>query len=249
MYYVNKIVGWALSPIGVLFLGLAFGMLLCTFGNRAGGMWRKAGRWILALSLVQAWIFGCGVTTRIIGVPLEGVEREFSVESLPCADAIVLLGGGMGIHEKCGRAEIYGAADRVWMAARAFKAGKAPFMTVSGGGAEGEIAFLADFGVDTNRIVKLEAARNTEEEARLISSLITNHPKVLLVTSAWHMPRAKMLFERAGLDVVPAPTDYEMTAAAESTLGVGDFFPNADALVRNSYAVKEWVARALYSLK
>jgi len=256
MYYVNKIVGWALSPIGVLFLGLTFGMLLCAFGNRAGGTWRRVGRWILVLAVVQAWIFGCGVTTRIIGVPLEGAEREFSVDSLPCADAIVLLGGGMGRHEKCGRAEIYGGADRVWMAARAFKAGKAPFMTVSGGGAEGEIAFLADFGVDTNRIVKLEAARNTEEEARLISSfithhssLITNHPKVLLVTSAWHMPRAKMLFERVGLDVVPAPTDYEMTAAAEATLGVGDFFPNADALVRNSYAVKEWVARALYSLK
>jgi len=256
MYYVNKIVGWALSPIGVLFLGLMFGTLLCAFGSRAGGMWRKAGKWVLALAVAQAWIFGCGVTTRIIGVPLEGAEREFSAEALPCADAIVLLGGGMGRHEKCGRAEIYGGADRVWMAARAFKAGKAPFMTVSGGGAEGEIAFLSDFGVDTNCIVKLEAARNTEEEARLISSLITHHtslvthrPKVLLVTSAWHMPRAKMLFERVGLDVVPVPTDYEMNAAAEAPLKVGDFFPNAEPLLRNSYAVKEWVARALYLLK
>jgi len=277
MYYVNKIVGWALSPIGMLFLGLAFGMLLCMFGNRAGGTWRKAGKWVLALAVAQAWIFGCGVTTRIIGVPLEGVEREFSAESLPCADAIVLLGGGMGCHEKCGRAEIYGGADRVWMAARAFKAGKAPFLTVSGGGADGEIAFLADFGVDTNRIVKIEDARNTEEEARLIAKELATlessnrriveskkpstlyplpsalcpqgKPKVLLVTSAWHMPRAKMLFERAGLDVMPAPTDYEMNAAAEAPLGVGDFFSNADALVRNSYAVKEWVARFGYWLK
>jgi len=268
MYYINKIVGWALSPIGVLFIGLAFGALLCAFGNRASGAWRKAGKWVLALAVVQAWIFGCGVTTRIIGVPLEGAEREFSAESLPCADAIVLLGGGMGRHEKCGRAEIYGGADRVWMAARAFRAGKAPFMTVSGGGAEGEIAFLADFGVDTNRIVKIENARNTEEEARLIarelaiveSSKRSNsqtlkhsnsqrNPKVLLVTSAWHMPRAKMLFERAGLDVVPAPTDYEMTAAAEAPLKIGDFFPNAEPLLRNSCAVKEWVARFCYWLK
>jgi len=255
MYYVNKIVGWALSPIGVLFLGLVFGALLCAFGSKLGGAWRKAGKWVLALAVAQAWIFGCGVTTRIVGVPLEGAERESSAKSLPCADAIVLLGGGMGIHEKCGRAEIYGGADRVWMAARAFKAGKAPFMTVSGGGAEGEIAFLADFGVDTNRIVKLENARNTEEEARMIakelsaSASSSARKKVLLVTSAWHMPRAKMLFERAGLDVVPAPTDYEMHAAAEAPLRAGDFFPNAEALVRNSYAVKEWVARALYSLK
>lgn len=73
-------------------------------------------------------------------------------------------------------------------------------------------------------------------------------PRVLLVTSAWHMQRARMLFERAGIEVVAVPTDYEMHFAAEESIAFGDFFPNADALARNSAAIKEWVARAGYSL-
>jgi len=212
----------------------------------------------MILAVAQVWFFGCGVTTRLIGLPLEGREVETSVATLPCADAIVLLGGGMGVHEKCGRPEMYGGADRAWIAAKAFMAGKAPFMTVSGGGAKGEVAFLSDLGVNTNDIVMLERARNTEEEARLVAAAIASRQAVasgdrrktvLLVTSAWHMPRAKVLFERAGLTVVPAPTDYEMNAVAEASLKAGDFFPNAESLMRNSYAVKEWVARALYSIK
>lgn len=75
----------------------------------------------------------------------------------------------------------------------------------------------------------------------------TSRPKVLLVTSAWHMSRAKMLFDRAGFDVVPAPTDFEMTYASEKAIEFGDIVPSADALLRNSYAVKEWVARSGYS--
>ncbi len=60
------------------------------------------------------------------------------------------------------------------------------------------------------------------------------------------MSRAKMLFDRAGFDVVPAPTDFEMSCAAENSIAFGDFVPAADALVRNSCAVKEWVARFGY---
>ena len=73
--------------------------------------------------------------------------------------------------------------------------------------------------------------------------------RILLVTSAWHMPRAKTLFEREGPEVVPAPTDYEMHYCAESPLKCVDFLPSADALWRNSVAVKEWVARFCYWLK
>lgn len=253
MYYVNKIVGWMLSPLGVFFSGLVFGAVLRTRGKP----WGRIGNWMVILALAQVWFFGCGVTTRFIGLPLEGPEAEVSMASLPCVDAIVLLGGGMGVHEKCGRAEMYGGADRVWTAAKAFKAGKAPVVTVSGGGAGGELAMLADLGVDTNRTIVIREARNTEEEARLIKNKLLSavrpaaglQPKVALVTSAWHMPRAKMLFERAGLEVVPVPTDYEMHCAAEQPLKFGDFLPNAEALMRNGYAVKEWVARFGYWLK
>ncbi len=49
--------------------------------------------------------------------------------------------------------------------------------------------------------------------------------------------------------VIAAPADYEMHYCAEQPLQISDFFPNADALWRNSAAVKEWIARVLYWLK
>jgi len=239
MYYVNKIVGWCLSPLGVAFVGLALGWLLRRFGRKTLGV---TAVW---LALGQLWFFSCDFATRWVGVPLEGEETD--ALALPKADAIVLLGGGMGCHEKCGRPELCQGGDRVWTAARLYRAGKAPLMTVTGGGAKGELAFLRDMGVDTACVTVLEAARNTEEEARLISALGVR--RILLVTSAWHMPRAKMLFERAGFEVIPAPTDYEMHFADEGLYQVRDFFPSAEALLRNSCAVKEWVARACYRVK
>ena len=156
----------------------------------------------------------------------------------------------MGAHEACGRAEMFSAADRVWEAARQWKAhqdGNVK-LTLSGGGVEqSTVPLLKDLGVDEKALVFFPEARNTEEEARLVAA--AGFRRIRLVTSAWHMPRAQMLFARAGLEVIPAPTDYEMHYATESPLRPGDFFPNVDAFGRNSAAVKEWVARFLYWLK
>ena len=101
---------------------------------------------------------------------------------------------------------------------------------------------LVALGVPREAIWFSEQPRNTEEEARLLKAeMAGNSPRILLVTSAWHMARARMLFRRAGFDVIPAPTDFEMNCAAERPLALADFFPCADALLRNSAAVKEWV--------
>lgn len=272
MYYLNKIIGWVVSPIGLLFLGLCLGM-----GLRSLRGSRSLGAWVIGATLVVFWVLGCRVTTRVIGVPLEGEEApEAGTLQVGGYDAIVLLGGGLGVHEKCGRTELFGGADRAWQAAKLWKAyhveGDGMKLTLSGGGAaKSTIPFLRDLGVEGDVFLLFEDARNTEEEAKLIKEVLvgdmsgtnvdeglnsavplelptpTKKPRVLLVTSAWHMPRARMLFERAGLEVVEAPCDYEMHYAAEEPIEIKDFFPNAEALMRNSYAIKEWVARIGYA--
>ena len=189
--------------------------------------------------------------------------------TLPKADAIVVLGGGMGVHAKCGRPEMFAGADRVWAAARLYRSGKAPRVIVtSAGGGPSTTGLLSDFGVPTNAIRCVGRARNTEEEAKDIVRLFdsrdcltggaganqtikqSNNRTILLVTSAWHMKRAKMMFEKyaPGLEIVAAPTDYEMHGVAENPVEFADFLPNADALLRNGYAIKEWVARFGYAL-
>lgn len=252
LYFVHKIVGWVLSPLGMLFLGCALGALVRLCGVRARRRaLARAGTGCFVASLALFWILACGLTTRVIGVPLEGEEAPLAdTLDVGGCDAIVLLGGGMGAHEACGRAEMLSAADRVWEAARQWKAhqdGNVK-LTLSGGGVEqSTVPLLKDLGVDEKALVFFPEARNTEEEARLVAA--AGFRRIRLVTSAWHMPRAQMLFARAGLEVIPAPTDYEMHYAAESPLRPGDFFPNVDAFGRNSAAVKEWVARFLYWLK
>lgn len=249
MYYLNKIIGWVASPMGILFLGLCLGMGLRSLRGLRGS--RSLGAWVIGATLVVFWVLGCGVTTRVIGVPLEGEEApEAGTLQVGGYDAIVLLGGGLGVHEKCGRTELFGGADRAWHAAKLWKAyhveGDGMKLTLSGGGAaKSTIPFLRDLGVEGDVFLLFEDARNTEEEAKLIAE--RGMKRVLLVTSAWHMPRAKALFERAGMEVVEAPCDYEMHYVAEEPIEIKDFFPNAEALMRNSYAIKEWVARIGYA--
>ncbi len=252
MFYVNKIIGWVLSPLGMLFLGYLCGALLRRCGGCIGKRrLSRLGTLLVVISLCLFWFLSCGLTTRLIGVPLEGDEAPL-VDTLELGgcDAVVLLGGGMGGHEKCGRAEMFSASDRVWEAARQWKAhqdGNVK-LTLSGGGVEqSTVPLLKDLGVDEKALVFFPEARNTEEEARLVAA--AGFRRIRLVTSAWHMPRAQMLFARAGLEVIPAPTDYEMHYCAELPLQIKDFFPSADALWRNSVAVKEWVARFCYWLK
>ena len=312
MYYINKIVGWCLSPFGALFLGLGFAWLIGIAGrrrsDRLGGGLVAVSKWLSVALLVMTWVMGCGITTRFVGASLEkdweiAGRPHGDISGLPNADAIIVLGGGMEAHQKCGAPEMYGAADRVWQGARLYKAGKAPVVVMSGPGViESTAPLLRDFGVPEEALRTFPTARNTEEEAKGIREMLERservkrsegvgelgveelgvgelgveelgvrelrveelragtsdsptHPlthsptfKVLLVTSAWHMSRAKLLFDRAGFDVVPAPTDFEMSCALERPVKFEDFFPSAEALMRNSYAVKEWVGNAGYRL-
>lgn len=256
MYYLNKFVGWVLSPLGVAFVGLGIGFLLRrAFARRLAWL----GSVVSVVSIAFLWVMSLGVTTRFVGL---GLEREWerdgtvhgAIDGIPDADAIIILGGGVGSHEKCHAPELFSGADRVWHGARVYNVKKAamPWLKVfcTGGGCEyAAVPLLVDLGVPREAISFFEEPRNTEEEALLIRrELGGEDPRVILVTSAWHMSRAKMLFERCGFEVLPAPTDFEMNCSAEKELELADFFPSAEALLRNSYAVKEWVAMLGYSV-
>ncbi len=247
MYYLNKIVGFALSPLGVGFIGALFIWLFYRTHHR------KLARtlaWALAVFL---WIISMGLTTRYLGAPLEyNVEQSSFIpkycsdfRGLPQADAICLLGGGIGFHEKCHTPELFSAGDRVLHAARLYRAGLAPkIICTSKHTSLSTAPILAELGVKPADIICLEEPRNTEEESKAIHTLGVK--RILLVTSAWHMKRSKSLFESVGFEIIEAPTDYEMSMVAEAEIRLGDFFPSADALARNSYALKEWIARFGY---
>ena len=172
MYYINKIVGFAVSPIGIAI----FGGLLALFCAKRE--YRRAAKWLGWLTVVWLWLWMTPAMTWIVGVPL---EKEFlvdgkvpTVETFPEVDAIVLLGGSMGIETNLSQyAEMWTSADRVWQAARLYRAEKATKIIATGNYAvDTTLPLLLDFGVAKDDVSFLDA-RNTEEEAKGIRELIS----------------------------------------------------------------------------
>ncbi len=90
-------------------------------------------------------------------------------------------------------------------------------------------------GVDPKDIIILEAPKDTQEEAIASKRIVGNQP-IILVTSASHMPRASALFRKAGINVIPAPTDYQVKGGSELFQ-----FPSASGLSKSEAAFHEYL--------
>ena len=247
MYYLNKTVGFVISPIGIAILGGLVSLLCAKFKRQ------RMAKWLGMLTITWLYLWMTPIMTWVVGVPL---EREFlvdgrvpTVEIFPETDAIVLLGGSMGIETNLSTyAEMWSGADRVWQAARLYKAGKAPKVIATGNGAiDTTLPLLRDFGVAEESVSFLDA-KNTEEEAKGVAKM--GCKKILLVTSAWHMKRARLMFEKyaPSVEVVCAPADFENSIVAARPFSLSDFLPDPGAFMGNSVALHEWVGIVGYKL-
>ena len=246
MYYLNKIVGFVISPIGIAIVG-GLAALLCAWRRR------RLAKWFGWAAVVWLYLLMTPLMTWIVGVPL---EREFlvdgrvpAVETFPAADAIVLLGGSMAIETNLSSyAEMAASADRVWQAARLYKAGKAPKVIATGKEAKDTtLPLLKDMGVPEECVSFLDA-RNTEEEAKGVAGL--GAKRILLVTSAWHMKRARQMFGMYApeVEVICAPADFENVIMAKQALWMRALVPDYNAFYLNSVALHEWVGIVGYAV-
>ena len=247
MYYINKIVGFVVSPIGGAIAGLLCSLAFSRLGRK------RVAQWVGGLTIVWLWLWMTPIMTWVVGVPL---EREFLVdgrvplvEAFPEADAIVLLGGSMGIETNLSSyAEMWPSADRIWQTERLYKAGKAHKVIATGNGSvDTTLPLLKDFGVEEECVSFLDA-KNTEEEAKSVAKM--GYKKILLVTSAWHMKRARLMFEKyaPSVEVVCAPADFENSIVAARPFSFSVFLPDPGAFMGNSVALHEWVGIVGYKL-
>jgi uncharacterized SAM-binding protein YcdF (DUF218 family) len=76
---------------------------------------------------------------------------------------------------------------------------------------------------------------------------------ILLVTSALHMPRSMLIFNKQGIQASPAPTDFLISDRSTKTTGwqdvVIDIFPDAEQLYLSTRALKEYIGILIYRLK
>lgn len=233
MFWIKKIIWFAASPLTI---GLAFAALALVFAILRR---RRCAVAFSSVAVAWLWFFSTGAVADMLGRGLMGDFPPPDEQSLPTADAIVVLGGGISLPAYgSSHAELHAAADRAWAGARLWKAGKAPVVVISGVGSDEQDAELVrDLGV-TNIVCEGES-RNTHENAMKCAEVLGAR-RVLLVTSAWHMKRAIPEYEACGMEVVPVPCDYECAWGRGTPFYV---LPDSQNLSLSCYFAKEYLGR------
>ena len=110
---------------------------------------------------------------------------------------------------------------------------------------------LTDLGVPPIAILCESEARDTAENASKTFALLRERgcKKILLVTSAWHMPRAQMLFKADGITVIPVGCDYENTPYAPFSGPLWMQLPTPEAAGKSAYYIKELLGLLFYSIR
>jgi uncharacterized SAM-binding protein YcdF (DUF218 family) len=241
-----------------LWLAMPFTWVLLVCFAIAGFLWyKRLYRWASVATAFALFIFLLSLPSvaRSIGCNLESSAPIKTLAEIPTADAIILLGGGVGAaNEVVPYPDCFAAADRVVMAARLYHAGKAPLVIPAGEISErAELPLLQTMCVPPSSIVCDAESRDTAENAQRTVEILRklNCKRVLLVTSAWHMRRAMMMYEGCGLEIIPVGCDYESTLArAESSRRpLWMELPSAAALNDSCVFIKEYLGILFYAMK
>lgn len=263
-FLLSKLLPLALYPLG---LGL-----LLQLAGRIGGQRRRWRRWSSGLSwsgIGLIWLFALPLTSRQLIWGLEAPAAALTPSPLPRADAVVVLGGGLRPHLPPRQAvEVAEAGDRLLTGLRLLRQGRAPVLVTSGAQvsftrqdpappeALGARQLALELGARPQQILVNPGSRTTAEEAVQIGALGRQRGwrRILLVTSAFHMPRSLASFRaRSGLEVIPVSCDFLLPARShwgEPTPGslAQDLLPDAGALALSTMALKEHLGLALYRL-
>ena len=258
--YLSKLLPLFVYPLSLACLLLAALLVL-----------RRSPRRVLWLGLAAfflLWLGGNRLVSMALARPLEWQYLPPAV--LPHADAIVLLGGGeMPPAPPQPLAGVNEAGDRIIYTAWLYQQGAAPHVLASGGivgvdgpavqsGAESMTQLLGIMEVPPAAVWQEARSRNTYENAVETKKLLDPKgiQRIILVTSALHMPRARAIFSKLGFDVIPAPTDYTVTRAAwdyyltpDPAIQVFNLFPTTEALDNTMRAVKEYIGIVVYRLR
>jgi uncharacterized SAM-binding protein YcdF (DUF218 family) len=158
---------------------------------------------------------------------------------------VVVLGGGHADNPSLPAASQLSSYSlaRITEGVRLLRALPEARLIVTGPGQEGRpthASLLArtavGLGIDPGRITRIEQARDTEEESQAVRTLVGDAP-VALVSSAWHLPRAVVLFRQARVDVLPCPADFLVKNSIEWSWG--GFLWDSASLECSRYVVHE----------
>lgn len=258
-YYMNFFeiskIGWFfVEPDNMLIMLVLLGGLLTL------SRFKRIGRGLIVFAfLCVLAVAGLPIDNMII-VPLETRYPVLTSDTLPKkVDGIIVLGGAVSppLSNKWGQMQIVGSAERVTAMAELAKAYPSAVVVYTGG--SGSLLNQADKEADyvrewlnktdaklAKRIVFENQSRNTYENAIFSKALVKPQTEQvwLLVTSAFHMPRSKAIFDKAVWQTVPYPVDFQTDGTIRGGHGF-DFIGNM-TLIKT--ALHEYLGMLAYKL-
>jgi uncharacterized SAM-binding protein YcdF (DUF218 family) len=250
LFWLKKVVSFWLMPLPVCLVLLVAGLWLTRSARRA-----RLGRVLLILATTLLILTTNKTVSKALIAPLEqryaAIPELHEGEPLPPALAacrfVVVLGAGHtdtpGLAATLQLSEA--GLARITEGSRLLRALPDAKLVVSGppvGANPSHATVLAraaeSLGVARGRVVFVDTARDTEDEANAVKKLVGDAP-VALVTSAWHMPRAVGLFRHAGVTALPCPAGFLGNRNRDFRLD--DLTWDSESLFRSNWAWHEYL--------
>jgi uncharacterized SAM-binding protein YcdF (DUF218 family) len=249
---LSKLLYFVVTPSNALAL-----LVLVGVGLAAAG-WPRLGLSLGALGSVLILVAGLSPLAGIVALPLEERFPAYAADDKPVA-GIIVLGGAIETRISADRGQLVvnDAGERqIAMAdlARRYPQSRLVFTGGSGslgGSAESEAGIVGHYadtmGLPRTRLILEDRSRNTHENAAFTAAMVGPKPgeRWLLVTSAWHMPRAIGCFRQAGFTVTAYPVDYR-TGGRGDAMRYNGFASEGLALL--DLMTKEWLGLVAYRL-
>jgi len=253
MFFVlSKTLGFLTVPSNLLVAAALAGVVLMAT------RFAQWGRRIVVVAVLLLAIAGWSPLGNALILPLEQRFPPWTASGAP-PTGIMVLGGAIipGLSVQRGTVELNETAERITtMVELARRFPQARIVFVGGNGSlashapsEAVLArpLLESLGIAAQRIETEEASRDTYENAAFAKALLRPAPgeRWLLITSAYHMPRAVGCFRKVGFEVEPYPVDWR-TAGWRALFA--PLRTPASGLVRIDVATREWVGLLVYWL-
>ena len=241
MIYLLKFGASFVLPPGIFFVLL----FLCS-----AWLWRRGEKKPAAAVAGIVFVFYLLSTSIVSDALVRGLEAEYTPPENPSGDVIVMLGGGalLDTPDVDGTGTLCASpANRLLTVVRLYRRLNIPIL-LSGGqvyadtGTEAliEKRVLMSLGVPEKDILIEAESLNTTQNAKFSSKILKERGFVqpILVTSAFHMPRAVLCFEKQGVAVTPYPTDYQANVV-ERSVHYSRLRPESGALSASAVALQE----------
>lgn len=257
-FYIAKGLWFLLQPSTLIALLIGYGAILIWTG------WARWGRRFVTIGAILLLVAGLSPLGNALILPLENRFPRANLNDPPPPTGFIILGGaedrlvggarGAPTLNEAGERMVEAAmlARRFPEAKIAFSGGDAGILYKTDSEAEGAQTLLTALGVPQDRLILEAKSRDTYENAAFLKDELTRAGELgpgrrwLLITSAYHMPRAMGAFRQAGFNVEPWPVDYRTRGRADLTR---PFDKVSEGLRRVDVASREWVGLLGYWLR